>query len=81
MVDTRIILGVVGDELVIFARCDPPNFVAPKWNTPVALAINVSVASGTRQQMQTPITVPADVRPLMHLGMRSVLFTPVSGPD
>ena len=60
---------VVSDELGFFVRCEASDLVTPEWNTPVAWAVDVGVAAGTRQQMQTPATVLADVRPLVHLGM------------
>ncbi|MCX6997062.1 MAG: hypothetical protein NTV49_08240, partial [Kiritimatiellaeota bacterium] len=48
IVNTRIVLGIVRDELGIFARCDASDFVTPEWNTPVGQAVGVGVAAGTR---------------------------------
>jgi hypothetical protein len=37
------------------------------------------VAAGTRQQMQTPVTVTADMRSFMHVCMDAALFAKITG--
>ncbi len=76
----RLIWEIVADKFGIFARCESPHFVTPKRNALMNPAIGVSVPSGARQQMQTPVTLATDVRAVLSLGMNAAPLTQISGP-
>ena len=80
VVNARVVCHVVGEKPVLLVRCDAADLVTAERHAAVAFAVRVGVAAGTRQQMQAPVTVPADVRPFLHLGMDAVPFAQISGP-
>ena len=72
VVDAGIVLHIVGDELVVLVRGDASDLVAAERDAAVDFAVCMGVASRTRQQMETSITVTANMRPFYDLGMDAV---------
>ena len=81
IVNVGIVLRVVGEKLVIFARRHTSDLVAVVGNAAVGLAVNVGIAAGTRQQVQAAVAVAANVWAVLRCGMDALSLAQVAGPN